>query len=133
MGLGQAAFSAVYRLAGCADCLANVRESERGHLYGLMQHVLPCGQELQLHIQREGSLLVNKNLLHTPGPKEGWIWSSLLSRRSSRFRRCCLFPSSSSLTPNPMLHMQLCSLKALQLFLTLLLSDISPSFQNGVN
>lgn len=33
MGLGQAAFSAVYRLAGCADCLANVRESERASVW----------------------------------------------------------------------------------------------------
>lgn len=71
MGLSQAAFSAVYQSVCCTDCLVMYRKPERGCLYGLLQNVLLSGQELQLHTQREVSLLVNETFHILQGLRRG--------------------------------------------------------------
>lgn len=71
MGLSQIASSAVYQSVYCTNCLLNVQEPERAHLYGLLQNALPSGQELQIQTQREISLLVNETFYILPDLRRG--------------------------------------------------------------
>lgn len=120
-------FSAAYQPVCCTSCLGNVQEPERAHLYGLLQNALPSGQELQLQTQREVSRLVNETFHILLGLRRGGsddhCWQEELEVQTLIF-----ISRPSARTPNHIVYIHLCSMKALELSLTFLLADIFPSF-----